>query len=79
MVPGMLHCSGGPGADTFDAVAALERWVEQGVAPDVLAAAHRTKGIVDFTRPLCAYPAVATYDGKADPKRAESFTCQAPR
>jgi feruloyl esterase len=28
MVPGMEHCRGGPGPNTFDAVAALEVWVE---------------------------------------------------
>jgi len=78
MVPGMLHCSGGPGADSFDAVAALERWVEQGVAPDVLQAAHRTNGVVEFTRPLCAYPAAATYNGTGDRRRAESFACRTP-
>lgn len=77
MVPGMLHCSGGPGADTFDAVAALERWVEQGVAPDVIATSHRTKGVVDFTRPLCAYPAAPIYKG-GDPTTAASFTCSQP-
>jgi feruloyl esterase len=77
MVPGMLHCSGGPGTDTFDALAALERWVEQGVAPEVIPASHLTKGVVDFTRPLCAYPAVATYGGTADARRAENFACRA--
>ena len=30
MVPGMQHCSGGPGADQFDMLTALEQWVEQG-------------------------------------------------
>lgn len=77
MVPGMLHCSGGPGADTFDAVGALERWVEHGVAPDVIPASHATKGVIDFTRPLCAYPTVAVYDGTGDPARAASFRCGA--
>jgi feruloyl esterase len=79
MVPGMLHCSGGPGADTFDAVGALERWVEQGIAPDSLPAAHRTKGLVEFERPLCAYPAIPTYDGTGDPKRSSSFSCKTQR
>lgn len=31
MVPGMYHCSHGPGPNVFDALGALERWVEQGV------------------------------------------------
>ncbi len=30
MVPGMTHCVGGEGTSTFDSLAALERWVEQG-------------------------------------------------
>src|SRR5262249_13591464 len=34
MAPGMQHCSGGPGPNTFDVIGALERWVEQRVAPD---------------------------------------------
>ena len=62
LVPGMLHCSGGPGADTFDAVGALERWVEQGQAPNELMASHMKDGQATFTRPLCAYPRTATYD-----------------
>jgi feruloyl esterase len=78
MVPGMLHCSGGPGTDTFDAVAALERWVEQGTAPETLAASHRTRGVVDRTRPLCAYPKTAVYNGRGSTDQAENFTCRAP-
>jgi len=38
MVPGMYHCSGGPGATSFDMLAALEEWVEKGVAPDKIIA-----------------------------------------
>ena len=30
MVPGMGHCAGGPGPNTFDAVGALDQWVEHG-------------------------------------------------
>jgi len=33
MAPGMAHCGGGEGPDTFDMVGALEQWVEQGNAP----------------------------------------------
>jgi len=78
MVPGMLHCSGGPGADKFDALAALERWVERGEAPAQLPASHTTNGVVTRTRPLCAYPKVAVYSGNGSTDRAENFTCQAP-
>jgi hypothetical protein len=38
MVPGMYHCSGGPGATVFDMLTPLEQWVEKGVAPDKILA-----------------------------------------
>ncbi|MGC2523811.1 MAG: tannase/feruloyl esterase family alpha/beta hydrolase [Stellaceae bacterium] len=31
LVPGMSHCSGGPGSSTFDALTSLEQWVEHGI------------------------------------------------
>ena len=34
LAPGMGHCRGGPGVDTFDTLAALEQWRERDVAPD---------------------------------------------
>jgi hypothetical protein len=34
MVPGMYHCSGGPGPNVFDALKPLVYWVEKGVAPE---------------------------------------------
>jgi pimeloyl-ACP methyl ester carboxylesterase len=34
MVPGMLHCGGGPGPNSFDTLTALENWVEHGVVPE---------------------------------------------
>src|SRR5262249_9949564 len=34
MAPGMAHCGGGDGPNTFDMLAALEQWVERGQAPD---------------------------------------------
>jgi len=75
MAPGMQHCAGGPGPNTFDAVGALEHWVEDGTVPDAIVATHRTAGVVDRTRPLCPYPLVARYDGTGDPSVAASFTC----
>ena len=44
-------------------VAALERWVEAGKAPDRIRLDHATEGEVDRTRPLCPYPQVAAYKG----------------
>ncbi len=40
LVPGMNHCGGGDGAFAVDYLTALEQWVERGIAPDVLLAAH---------------------------------------
>jgi feruloyl esterase len=78
MVPGMLHCSGGPGTDTFDALAALEQWVEKGVAPESMQASHMTGGTVTRTRPLCAYPKVAVYTGQGSTDLAANFVCRPP-
>jgi len=79
MVPGMGHCRGGEGPDTFDMVAALESWVEQGQAPTRVLASHSTAGKVDRTRPLCPYPQVARYSGTGSIDDAANFTCQAPQ
>lgn len=78
VAPGMGHCSGGPGPNTFDALTALEQWVEKGVAPDTLLATHSTGGKADRTRPLCPYPQVARYKGSGSIDEAASFSCAAP-
>src|SRR5262245_28725611 len=63
MAPGMGHCGGGEGPNSFDMVTALEQWVEQRRAPDRILASHATTGTVDRTRPLCPYPRTAVYEG----------------
>ena len=78
MVPGMGHCQGGPGTDVFDKVDALDRWVESGVKPQSIVASHMTAGVVDRTRPLCAYPTVARYVGRGSTDEAKNFRCEAP-
>jgi feruloyl esterase len=88
-VPGMNHCSGGPAADQFDLLAPLVRWVEQGEAPRSVIAQARGAGNAggvnaevpaawspSRTRPLCAYPAVATYLGSGPLEDAASFACR---
>ena len=76
--PGMGHCAGGPGPNQFDTLAALEQWVEKGVAPDKLIASHITNGKVDRTRPLCLYPQVARWKGTGSSDDAVNFSCVAP-
>jgi len=75
MAPGMAHCGGGDGPNTFDMLAALERWVEQRTPPDRIVASHETAGAVDRTRPLCPYPQVAVYNGSGSTNDAASFVC----
>jgi feruloyl esterase len=89
MLPGVDHCSGGPGADTVDYLAYLEAWVEKGIAPDVLLAARMKPDSkvffpdlpplpldpakVELTRPLYPYPVRARYKGTGNPNDAASF------
>lgn len=88
-VPGMGHCSGGPGTDQFDMLTPLVQWVEQGVAPGAVTATARGAGNAaganadvpaawgpNRTRPLCPYPTVARYNGTGDLNLAASFSCQ---
>jgi feruloyl esterase len=87
LLPGVLHCGGGTAAGDVDYLTALERWVEQGEAPDMLVAA-RTKASVPVTvrqprfplageilarRPIFPYPAVARFRGTGDPLDPASY------
>jgi hypothetical protein len=96
MVPGMQHCAGGPGPNSFgtylgaapsDALhsmsLALDRWVDQGIAPDRIIAtkfktgANPESGVVR-TRPLCPYPQAARYSGSGSTDDAVNFKCVVP-
>ncbi len=93
MVPGMQHCGGGPGPDSFgefdnalpsdpehNVNSALELWVEKGTAPGAIIATKYTESKppqVKMTRPLCPYPQIAKYKGAGDPNDASNFSCGA--
>jgi hypothetical protein len=79
IAPGVAHCGGGNGADSFDALAAMMRWVETKQPPGTLLASKRDPrtGEVRFTRPLCEYPRWPRYDGRGDISQAASFSCAA--
>ena len=77
MLPGVSHCDGGPGPDTFDKMTAISQWVEKGVKPTRITASHLTNGKVDRTRPLCPFGQVARYKGAGDTNDASSFACEA--
>ena len=84
LVPGMFHCSGGPGPTDFDAISPLIDWVEKGIKPDRIEAQALTVksgvGTVEFSRPLCPHPMRAVYQvGAASTdahKQTDNFTCQ---
>ncbi len=93
MVPGMQHCGGGPGPNSFGQSGAaqgdpehslgkaLEQWVEQGVAPDRIVATKFKPGTpleVARTRPLCRYPEVAKWKGSGSTDDAANFVCAVP-
>jgi Tannase and feruloyl esterase len=92
MVPGMEHCGGGAGPNSFgqtgtphsdrshDIDAALETWVEEGIAPNrIIATRYKTgadpvSGILR-TRPLCPYPQIAKWKGTGSTDDAANFVC----
>lgn len=78
MVPGMAHCRGGVATDRFDGISALVNWVENGTAPESLAASRVVDGKVARTRPLCPYPKQATYSGSGSVDDAANFACRDP-
>ncbi len=90
MAPGMTHCGGGPGPDNFGQFGldasdaqhniskALERWVEDGAAPEAIVATKYKAAPgseVVRTRPLCPYPQVAQYKGSGSTDDAANFAC----
>lgn len=80
LVPGMNHVSGGDyTVDRFDYLGAIETWVEHGVAPDYMVGTPLTPAAnhlpANLTRPICAYPDYARYNGSGDTNRYTSFTC----
>ncbi len=83
MVPGMDHCGLNPNNASItdaglDPLPALERWVEQGQAPDTLTATRRSSsGQTLWQRPVCAYPQAAKPNG-GDVTQVSGWTCAAP-
>jgi Tannase and feruloyl esterase len=63
MLPGVAHCRRGPGADTADWLTHLERWVEEGQAPDAVDTYHLAKEQNYLGLPRPRFPlAAADYD-----------------
>lgn len=86
-LPGVEHCGGGNGPNSFDALTPLMNWVEKGEAPERIEAHWTDQRPGRFpsslgrpmSRPLCVYPQVAHYKGRGDRDKAQSFVCGPPR
>ena len=80
LMPGVGHCGGGVGPDQADFLGAIERWKEQGVAPDqIIATKPAGRGAsAPMSRPLCPHPQVARYNGSGSTDDAKNFSCATP-
>lgn len=55
LLPGVLHCAGGPGCDNVDWVNLIVDWVEKSVAPDQVVASKTIQGKT-ITKNIFPYP-----------------------
>jgi hypothetical protein len=55
LLPGVLHCGGGPGCDKVDWISLIIDWVEKSKAPDQIVASKSTVGNV-ATKNIFPYP-----------------------
>ncbi len=69
MMPGMGHCMGGDGPNSFDTLTAFDAWVTRGNPPESIPATSTGR-----TMPLCPFPAAARYLG-GPVTYAGSWTC----
>jgi feruloyl esterase len=76
LLPGVLHCGGGPGPDTADWSQAISDWVEHAKAPERIVAKKMVNGATVRTRPLCAYPQKAEYKGNGSTDDEANFVCR---
>jgi len=87
LAPNVGHCANATaefenGPTPTDPLAAVVGWVEHGNAPETLPAQLPPNSGVNntndvMTRPLCAFPTTATYDGTGSTYEAANFRCKA--
>lgn len=78
LLPGVLHCAGGPGPDKTDWLGHIQNWVENGEAPERVIVTKQQGQDTLMSRPVFPYPYVAQYDGKGDPNVPDSFHKSSP-
>jgi Tannase and feruloyl esterase len=75
-IPGFAHGNGLFNAK-FDALGALDAWVDGGRAPGTLEAVDVNPENHQRHRPMCIYPSWPRFNGSGDIHAASSFTCVA--
>jgi hypothetical protein len=78
MLPGVSHCGGGDGPDSFNGLGALVNWVENGQAPTSFITSKVVNGTVTETRPVYQYPLIAVDTTGGPVTVASSYTPQQP-
>lgn len=73
-VPGMGHGTG-VFIPNWDSLAALEGWVEGGLAPATAVAVDAVPATYGRTRPLCQYPSWPKYGGSGSLDAAINYSC----
>lgn len=75
LLPGVAHCGGGQGPDTFDALTAITDWVTKGDAPDSLTTKSvDSGGDTTATRPVYPFPYYAKNTTGGPATDASSYT-----
>lgn len=79
LMPGMSHCSGGQGPNSFDALTAIVDWAERGIAPrSLLTSQTPTAADPVASLPSYPYPLEATYNGTGSVDVAASYHAALP-
>jgi hypothetical protein len=73
LIPGMLHCGGGPGPSGVAWLDVLRAWVERNQAPEGIVASGPAA-----QQALCPYPATGALDGDAAPRRVICASIETP-
>jgi feruloyl esterase len=76
LLPGVLHCNGGPGPDDVDWIEIIRDWVEKAKAPERVVMSKKENGKTVMTRPVFPFPKVAIYSGKGDTNLEKNFNVQ---
>jgi feruloyl esterase len=75
LLPGVAHCGGGQGPDTFDALTAMTEWVTKGDAPASLTTKSvDSTGKTTASRPVYPFPYYAKNTTGGSAEDASSYT-----